>query len=78
MEHPEQTVMIGSTLTKGGRNKLCGLLQCNDIFAWKPVDMTDVPRHIAKHRLNVRDGCSPVRQKKRGQEADRNQAIQEE
>ncbi|GJV20780.1 reverse transcriptase domain-containing protein [Tanacetum coccineum] len=49
-----------------------------DIFAWKPVDMTGVPRHIAEHRLNVREGCSPVRQKKRGQAADRNQAIQEE
>ncbi|GJY42500.1 reverse transcriptase domain-containing protein [Tanacetum coccineum] len=71
--------MIGSTLIEEGRNKLYGLLQRNlDIFAWKPVDMTDVPRHIAEHRLNVRKGCSPVRQKKRGQAADRNQAIQEE
>ncbi|GKC12720.1 hypothetical protein Tco_1009502 [Tanacetum coccineum] len=71
--------MIGSTLTEEGRNKLYGLLQRNlDIFAWKPADMTSIPRHIAEHRLNVRDGCSPVRQKKRGQAADRNQAIQEE
>ncbi|GJS15942.1 reverse transcriptase domain-containing protein [Tanacetum coccineum] len=71
--------MIGSTLTEEGRNKLCNLLQRNlDIFAWKPADMTGVPRHIAEHRLNVREGCSPVRQKKRGQVADRNQAIQEE
>nr|GEX99852.1 reverse transcriptase domain-containing protein [Tanacetum cinerariifolium] len=44
----------------------------------KPADMTCVPRHIAKHHLNVREGCSPVRQKKRGQAADKNQAIQEE
>ncbi|GJV08373.1 reverse transcriptase domain-containing protein [Tanacetum coccineum] len=79
LEYPEQTVMIGSTLTEEGRNKLCGLLQRNlDIFAWKPADMTGVPRHIAEHRLNVREGCSPVRQKRRGQAADRNQAIQEE
>ncbi|GJZ24479.1 reverse transcriptase domain-containing protein [Tanacetum coccineum] len=79
LEYPEQTVMIGSTLTEDGRNKLCGLLMRNlDIFAWKPADMTGVPRHIAEHRLNVREGCSPVRQKKRGQAADRNQAIQEE
>ncbi|GKC22563.1 reverse transcriptase domain-containing protein, partial [Tanacetum coccineum] len=79
LEYPEQTVMIGSTLTEEGHNKLCGLLQRNlDIFAWKPTDMTGVPRHIAKHRLNVRKGCSSVRQKKRGQAADRNQAIQEE
>nr|GEU63018.1 retrotransposon protein, putative, Ty3-gypsy subclass [Tanacetum cinerariifolium] len=48
-----------------------------DIFAWKPADMTGVPRHIAKHHLNVREGCSPVRQKKKGQAVDRNQAIQE-
>ncbi|GJU59699.1 reverse transcriptase domain-containing protein [Tanacetum coccineum] len=59
-EYPEQTVMIGSTLTEECRNKLCGLLQRNlDIFAWKPADMTGVPRHIAEHRLNVRKGCSP-------------------
>nr|GEX43897.1 reverse transcriptase domain-containing protein [Tanacetum cinerariifolium] len=78
-KYPEQTVMIGSTLTEGGRNKLCGLLQRNlDIFAWKPVDMTGIPRHIAEHRLNVWEGCPSIRQKKRGQTADKNQAIQEE
>ncbi|GKB05849.1 reverse transcriptase domain-containing protein [Tanacetum coccineum] len=72
-EYPEQTVMIGSTLTEKGHTKLCGLLQCNlDIFAWKPADMTGVPRHIAEHRLNIREGCSSVRQKKRRQAADRN------
>nr|GEW31798.1 reverse transcriptase domain-containing protein [Tanacetum cinerariifolium] len=79
LKYPEQTIMIGSTLIEGGRNKLCDLLQCNlYIITWKPVDMTDVPRHIAKHRLNVREGCFSVRQKKKGQATDRNQAIQEE
>nr|GEV29161.1 reverse transcriptase domain-containing protein [Tanacetum cinerariifolium] len=78
-EYPKLTIMIGSALTEKGRNKLCGLLQRNlDIFAWKPADMTGVPKHISEHRLNVRKGCSPVRQKKRGQATDRNQAIQEE
>nr|GEU44355.1 reverse transcriptase domain-containing protein [Tanacetum cinerariifolium] len=43
----------------------------------KLADMIGVPRHIVKHRLNMREGCSSVRQKKR-QAADRNQAIQEE
>ncbi|GJX93130.1 reverse transcriptase domain-containing protein [Tanacetum coccineum] len=71
--------MIGSTLTEEGRNKLCDLLQRNlDVFAWKPADMTDVPRHIAEHRLNIREGCLPVMQKRRSQAADRNHAIQEE
>ncbi|GJX93386.1 reverse transcriptase domain-containing protein [Tanacetum coccineum] len=58
LEYLEQTIMIGSTLTEEGRNKLCGLLQRNlDIFAWKPADMTSVPRHIAEHRLNGAGGC---------------------
>ncbi|GKE66639.1 reverse transcriptase domain-containing protein [Tanacetum coccineum] len=71
--------MIGSTLTEEGRNKLCELLQHNlDVFAWKPADMTSVPRHIAEYHLNTREGCPPVRQKKRSQATDKNQAIQEE
>nr|GEY26984.1 reverse transcriptase domain-containing protein [Tanacetum cinerariifolium] len=41
-EYLEQTVMIGSTLSEEGHNKLCDLLQRNlEIFAWKPTDMTD-------------------------------------
>ncbi|GJT18217.1 reverse transcriptase domain-containing protein [Tanacetum coccineum] len=78
-EHPEQTVMIGSDLTEKTRSKLCNLLQRSlDIFAWTPTDMTGVPRQIAEHRLNVRKGCQPVRQKKRGQAAERNVAINDE
>ncbi|GJX90906.1 reverse transcriptase domain-containing protein [Tanacetum coccineum] len=56
-EYLEQTIMIGSTLTKEGRNKLCNLLQRNlDIFAWKPANMTGAPKHIAEHRLNEEVG----------------------
>ncbi|GJS19910.1 reverse transcriptase domain-containing protein [Tanacetum coccineum] len=79
LEYTEQTIMNGSTLTEEGRNKLCDLLQRNlDVFAWKPADMTGIPRHIAEHRLNIKEGCPPIRQKRRGQAADKNQAIQEE
>ncbi|GJZ17695.1 hypothetical protein Tco_0553818 [Tanacetum coccineum] len=61
-EYPEQTIAIGSTLTEKGRRGLCDLLRRNlDIFTWKPEDMTGVPRHIAEHRLNIREGCPPVR-----------------
>ncbi|GKD28099.1 hypothetical protein Tco_1234313 [Tanacetum coccineum] len=78
-EYLEQTIAIGSTLTEDGRKELCGLLRRNlDIFAWKPTDMTGVPRHIAEHRLNIREECLPVRQKKRGQAPERNKAIYEE
>ncbi|GKA82530.1 reverse transcriptase domain-containing protein [Tanacetum coccineum] len=78
-EHSEQTMMIGSNLTEKTKEKLCNLLQRSlDIFSWTSTDMTGVPRHIAEHRLNVRKGCQPVRQKKRGQAAERNIAINDE
>ncbi|GKE11156.1 hypothetical protein Tco_1414707, partial [Tanacetum coccineum] len=49
-----------------------------DIFAWQPSDMAGVPRSIAEHRLNIQEGYSPVRQKKRGQAPERAKAIQTE
>ncbi|GJV79015.1 hypothetical protein Tco_1514885 [Tanacetum coccineum] len=78
-EYPEQTIAIGLTLTEEGRKALCDLLRHNlDIFAWKPADKTGVLRHIAEHWLNVQEGYSPVRQRKRGQALERSKAIQEE
>ncbi|GKA71023.1 reverse transcriptase domain-containing protein [Tanacetum coccineum] len=75
-EYPEQTIAIGSTLSEEGRKELCGLLRRHlDVFSWKPSYMTGVPRHVAEHRLNIREGCLPVRQKKRGQAPERNKAI---
>nr|GEW51523.1 reverse transcriptase domain-containing protein [Tanacetum cinerariifolium] len=79
LEYLEQTIAIGSTLTEEGRKELCGLLRCHlDVFTWKPTDMTGVLRHVAEHRLNVREGCLPVIQKKKGQAPERNKAIDEE
>nr|GEY82317.1 reverse transcriptase domain-containing protein [Tanacetum cinerariifolium] len=78
-EYQEQTIAIGSTLTEEGQKELCGLLRHHlDVFTWKPADMAGVPRHIAEHRLNVREGCLPIRQKKRRQAPERNKAISEE
>nr|GEY44752.1 reverse transcriptase domain-containing protein [Tanacetum cinerariifolium] len=67
-EYQKQTITIGSTLTEDGQKELCGLLRPHlDVHVrLKPADMTGVPRHIAEHRLNVREGCLPIRQKKRG------------
>ncbi|GJZ33893.1 hypothetical protein Tco_0579329 [Tanacetum coccineum] len=65
-EYPEQTIAIGSSLTEEGWKALCELLRRNlEIFSWRPEDMTRVPRHLADHRLNVREGCLMVRQKKK-------------
>ncbi|GJU57477.1 reverse transcriptase domain-containing protein [Tanacetum coccineum] len=41
-------------------------------------DLTEKKPEIAEHRLNVRKGCQPVRQKKRGQSVERNLAINDE
>ncbi|GJS92557.1 hypothetical protein Tco_0799525 [Tanacetum coccineum] len=66
-EYPEQTVMIGGSLSEKGRMELCNLLKDNlDVFAWKPADMTGVPISIAEHRPNIREGCQPITQKRGG------------
>ncbi|GJR54410.1 reverse transcriptase domain-containing protein [Tanacetum coccineum] len=76
---PDQEVAIGGTLSLAGRTELCTLLKKNlDIFVWQPSDMTGVPLSIAEHRLNIREGYSPVRKKKRGQAPERAKAIQAE
>ncbi|GJW50049.1 hypothetical protein Tco_0091400 [Tanacetum coccineum] len=78
-EYLEQTIVIGSTLTEEGRKALYDLLRRSlDVFSWKPADMTGVPRHISEHRINVREGCPLVRQKKISQAPERNKAIKEE
>ncbi|GJT56586.1 hypothetical protein Tco_0991640 [Tanacetum coccineum] len=62
---PDQEVAIGGTLSGKGRTGLWTLLKENlDIFAWHPSDMTGVLRSVAEHRLNIREGYSPVRRKK--------------
>ncbi|GJX85506.1 reverse transcriptase domain-containing protein [Tanacetum coccineum] len=45
---------------------------------FKPSDMIRVQPSVAEHRLNIREGYSPVRQKKRGQAPERAKAIQAE
>nr|GEY18763.1 hypothetical protein [Tanacetum cinerariifolium] len=76
---PDQEVAIGGTLSAKRHTELCSLLKENlDIFAWKLSDMTGVLRSVAEHRLNIREGYSPVRQKKRGQAPERAKAIQAE
>nr|GEW24920.1 reverse transcriptase domain-containing protein [Tanacetum cinerariifolium] len=65
------------SLSDRGRTELCALLKKNlDIFAWQLSDMTRVSRSVAEHKLNIREGCPPMRQKKRGQAPERAKAIQ--
>nr|GEY05549.1 reverse transcriptase domain-containing protein [Tanacetum cinerariifolium] len=60
----DQEVVVGGSLSDKGRTELCSLLKKNlDIFAWQPSDMTGVPRSVAEHRLNIREGCCKTRMK---------------
>nr|GEY49463.1 reverse transcriptase domain-containing protein [Tanacetum cinerariifolium] len=78
-DFPDQEVVIGGSLSDKGRTELCSVLKKNlDIFAWQPSDMTGVLRSVAEHRLNIQEGYSPVRQKKKGQAPERARAIQAE
>nr|GEZ53122.1 reverse transcriptase domain-containing protein [Tanacetum cinerariifolium]GEZ53125.1 reverse transcriptase domain-containing protein [Tanacetum cinerariifolium] len=78
-DFPDQEVVIGGSLSDKGRTELCSILKKNlDIFAWQPSDMTGVSRSVAEHRLNIREGYTTVRQKKRGQAPERARAIQVE
>nr|GEV33259.1 reverse transcriptase domain-containing protein [Tanacetum cinerariifolium] len=80
--HPDfldQKVVIEGSLSDKGRTELCSVLKKNlDIFTWKPSDMIGVPRSITEHRLNVWEGYTPVRQKKKSQASERARAIQAE
>nr|GEV78573.1 reverse transcriptase domain-containing protein [Tanacetum cinerariifolium] len=78
-DFPDQEVAIRGALSDKGRTELCSILKKNlDIFSWQPSDMTGVPQSVAEHWLNIREGYSPVRQKKKGQALERTKAIQAE
>lgn len=77
-DYPEQEVSIGGSLFDKGRAAVCALLQRNLDIAWEPKHMTGVPRSITEHRLKIRQGYPPIRQKKRGQAPERAKAILEE
>nr|GFA45990.1 reverse transcriptase domain-containing protein [Tanacetum cinerariifolium] len=78
-DFPDQKVVIRGSLSDKGRTELCSVLKKNlDILAWQPSDMTGVPRSVAEHRLNIWEGYTPIRQKKRGQAPERDRAIQAE
>nr|GEX89332.1 hypothetical protein [Tanacetum cinerariifolium] len=76
---PAECASIDTSSVKPGEKKTRPAnLKNLDIFTWQPSDMTGVLRSVAEHRLNVREGCPPVRQKKKGQAPERTKAIQAE
>nr|GEX00299.1 reverse transcriptase domain-containing protein [Tanacetum cinerariifolium] len=59
------TVLPRECNTVACREAMCALLQRNlNIFTWEPKHMNGVPRSITEHKPEIRQGYSPVRQKK--------------
>jgi hypothetical protein len=48
------------------------------IFAWKPADMSGVPRELAKHRIDVNEGSNPIKQRLIRFSLDKKEAIKKE
>jgi hypothetical protein len=48
------------------------------VFAWKPFDMKGIPREVAEHKLNVKPGSKPVKQRLRRFNDEKCKAISEE
>jgi hypothetical protein len=46
-----------------------------DIFAWSPSDMTDIPREVAKHSLDILPHSHVVQQRLRRFDEERCRAI---
>jgi hypothetical protein len=48
------------------------------MFAWKPSDMKGIPREVAEHKLNIKPGSKPVKQRLRHFNDEKCKAIDEE
>nr|CAD40917.1 OSJNBa0088K19.3 [Oryza sativa Japonica Group] len=72
---------LGTSVPAAPRQRMitCDEVPANaDVFAWRPADMPGVPREVIEHRLAVRPGAKPVRQKVRRQAPERQAFIREE
>ncbi|VFQ83464.1 unnamed protein product [Cuscuta campestris] len=80
--HPgdtSRTVRIGANLPEDLKAEITRVLQeYAGIFAWSVADMPGIDRSVIYHRLAVREGSRPVRQKKRYLASDRRDFVKKE
>ena len=70
---------IGAGLPPKERDRMINFLTSNlDVFAWSTSDMPGIDPDIICHKLSIREGAKPVKQKARRINAERSQALQEE
>ncbi|VFQ66993.1 unnamed protein product [Cuscuta campestris] len=76
---PSRMVRIGANLPEDLKAEITRVLQeYAGVFAWSVADMPGIDRSIICHRLAVRDGSRPVRQKKRYLASDRRDFVKKE
>ena len=74
--NPSRVVKIGSGLSEEIKGELVKCLQSHaDIFAWSYEDMPGIDRGVACHKLAIKKGARPVRQKMRCSNQERYDAI---
>ncbi|VFQ74810.1 unnamed protein product [Cuscuta campestris] len=72
-------VRIGANLPEDLKEQITRVLQeYAGIFAWSVADMPSIDRSVFCHRLAVREGSRPVRQKKRYLASDRRDFVKKE
>ncbi|VFQ95450.1 unnamed protein product [Cuscuta campestris] len=80
--HPgdsSRMVRIGANLLEDLKARITRVLQeYAGIFAWSVADMPGIDRSVICHRLAVREGSRPVRQKKRYLASDRRDFVKKE
>ncbi|VFQ74449.1 unnamed protein product [Cuscuta campestris] len=80
--HPgdsSRMVRIGANLPEDLKEQITRVLQeYAGIFAWSVADMPGIDRPVICHRLAVREGSRPVRQKKRYLASDRRDFVKKE
>nr|GEW04783.1 reverse transcriptase domain-containing protein [Tanacetum cinerariifolium] len=74
--YPEHLITIGGGLSAECRHTLIHTLRKNvDFFAWNPVYMTDIPRAITEHSLDIYPHIEPKAQKNRRLALDRRKVM---
>ena len=77
--NPSRVVKIGSELGESIKGELVKCLQSHaNIFVWSYEDMLRIDRGIACHKLAIKKGASPVRQKMRCFNQERYETIKAE
>jgi hypothetical protein len=74
-----RTLRIGTALDPKQESTLVDFLKANlNVFAWKPSDMKEILREVAEHKLNIKPGSKPVKQRLRRFNDGKCKAIGEE